>query len=569
MQRLVGNIAVRSLLTAREDMLPAAAQRQGPTLSAAPLPSFFAGGQAETILRSATDRHDLASPRFRGDPLLEACRDDRARLTMGDSGPAVEKIQTALVELGYDLGPMGADGQYGERTWTAVKRFKSVEQLGWTQFGDVGPATMARLDALFASTSPAPPTGSDVAPEGLDTDAGVCLSDEEIESHVAFRPASSSGALASERQSARQACEGGPHPDNAASVAKFKQLVNAKEPAAAAQPTPNVSNWGQFFWVGQVDSAVGRETSRLLGADDQAKRWAEKADALRLSIFRREEPTVRSELAELDRLAARTNSPEKASMQRLLLPLSPQQAARAEAELWAAFNQRVDGGIPHEHVERYRSLRALHALYAHESTGCGVHAARVADRLHRKGGIVRPAPHRRAFGLTLASGRGIRDRRPMEFPASTFEPAASAAVTAGSPMMLGDHIFQQGAAGAAAAMRVALDCGQLVHCRVLSGIGYGTHGLGPPDEKAKPLVIGAPPEEHSLLVIGHEGDTFVFHDPDAAVSHSPENGFGLLTYDPIDDRLSTAQSPGDMVVDGQGKHGRGDKRYQVIAISTI
>src|SRR5262249_20311722 len=69
-----------------------------------------------------------------------------------------------LVELGYDLGPTGADGIYGQKTWNAVQAFKKNEQLGWEQMGDVGPGTMARLDGLFpAATVPAPPP---ITPDG-------------------------------------------------------------------------------------------------------------------------------------------------------------------------------------------------------------------------------------------------------------------------------------------------------------------------------------------------------------------------------------------------------------------
>jgi hypothetical protein len=116
----------------------------------------------------------------------------------------------------------------------------------------------------------------------------------------------------------------------------------------------------------------------------------------------------------------------------------------------------------------------------------------------------------------------------------------------------------------------ALDDGQVIHARVLSGIGYGLGGPGP-NPAAKPTPIPTdPPEEHSLLIIGSNGsDTFVFSDPDASVSHTPEAGFGELFHDPADSRLSTSPAPGGMPVDEGGKHRRGDKRYQIISLDTI
>jgi hypothetical protein len=61
----------------------------------------------------------------------------------------VEKVQTALIDLGYDLGPTRADSHYGARTAQAVRDFKRTEALGFEQYGDVGPGTMRRLDEFF------------------------------------------------------------------------------------------------------------------------------------------------------------------------------------------------------------------------------------------------------------------------------------------------------------------------------------------------------------------------------------------------------------------------------------
>ena len=124
-------------------------------------------GQIARLQRTIGHGHDLTSPRFAGDLKLEACYDDEARLTKGDQGDSVARVQQALIDLGYDLGPTGADGIYGDLTWNAVKQFKADQRLGWESMGDVGPGTMGRLDELFPSESPPnmtppytnPPTG--------------------------------------------------------------------------------------------------------------------------------------------------------------------------------------------------------------------------------------------------------------------------------------------------------------------------------------------------------------------------------------------------------------------------
>ena len=100
----------------------------------------------------------LRSARFTPSAKLELCFQDRARLRRGDPDTdAVQRVQEALLALPaktgrtYDLGEKGADGVYGAKTAAAVVKFKSDEALGSTQFDDVGPGTMHRLDELFAS----------------------------------------------------------------------------------------------------------------------------------------------------------------------------------------------------------------------------------------------------------------------------------------------------------------------------------------------------------------------------------------------------------------------------------
>ena len=145
LQAKAGNRAVAGLLAplARADGRPAVAQRE-------------AAGPPATARRTS-----LSSPRFVGDPTLEACLQDRARLGEGATGISVGRVQQALVDLGHDLGA-GADQRYGPKTAAAVRSFKTDQALGFTQFGDVGPGTMGRLDELFPG--PLPPCRPDEIP---------------------------------------------------------------------------------------------------------------------------------------------------------------------------------------------------------------------------------------------------------------------------------------------------------------------------------------------------------------------------------------------------------------------
>jgi peptidoglycan hydrolase-like protein with peptidoglycan-binding domain len=551
LQRALGNRAVRGMLSAGSAVPDAVLQRR------------------------IGDGHDLSSPRFAGLPELEACYDDEARLTIGATGSAVASVQQALIDRGYDLGPSGADGRYGQRTWQAVKQFKTDEQLGWEHMGDVGPGTMARLDMLFPAAAPpppapphpTPPVRPPAPPMVVDEDhpAQACPTTDEIVTAVAARP-EAAHRLVAQAITPPVVARGTPG-GIAAAVTRFKQLVNAKDPATGSDIGENLSNRGQFFWTGQIDEAILGETARLSGGDSDAADFATKAEATRASILRRE-PDVNGRLAELDGLAAATASPFKAAMQALLR--APQGSGGAiDAALWAAFNLRPDNSLPTALLNRHRSLRTLRAVYAFDSSACGAHAGLVAKRLKSKGGIVPRTGATVALGATLASGGGIRDRRPIGIPASAFGAAATAAVLPRGDFMLGDHIFQVGVKNAVAKMKDALDAGQLVHARVLSGVGYGGN-VGPGQPAAKPQALGAPPQEHSLLIIAYDGDSFVFHDPDAGVSHNPEPGFGMLHHDSADARLSTAADPGLLPVDGSsGKHRDGNKRYQIISVAAM
>ena len=63
------------------------------------------------------------------------------------------QIQAALIKLGYDLGPSGADGDYGKFTTTAVHQFEVNEALS-VDVGIAGPQVVSRLAQKVGSTVP-------------------------------------------------------------------------------------------------------------------------------------------------------------------------------------------------------------------------------------------------------------------------------------------------------------------------------------------------------------------------------------------------------------------------------
>src|SRR5262249_28753223 len=72
----------------------------------------------------------------------------------GSTGQAVKDAQQNLVDRGYDIGPAGVDGIFGNRTYHAVIRYQTDRSSGefWALSlpldidGIVGPQTWSRLD---------------------------------------------------------------------------------------------------------------------------------------------------------------------------------------------------------------------------------------------------------------------------------------------------------------------------------------------------------------------------------------------------------------------------------------
>ena len=70
-----------------------------------------------------------------------------AILRKGSTGPEVKSLQKKLLQIGYYLGSYGADGNYGDATVTAVRKFQKDNSLAVD--GEAGPNTLAAVDKVL------------------------------------------------------------------------------------------------------------------------------------------------------------------------------------------------------------------------------------------------------------------------------------------------------------------------------------------------------------------------------------------------------------------------------------
>lgn len=68
-------------------------------------------------------------------------------LRKGSTGQEVKSLQKKLLQIGYYLGSYGADGDYGDATVIAVRKFQKDNSL--TVDGEAGPNTLAAVDKVL------------------------------------------------------------------------------------------------------------------------------------------------------------------------------------------------------------------------------------------------------------------------------------------------------------------------------------------------------------------------------------------------------------------------------------
>jgi len=232
------------------------------------------------------------------------------------------------------------------------------------------------------------------------------------------------------------------------------------------------------------------------------------------------------------------------------------------AEWWGKY-QKTRSAPP---VTPYVNIFALHAHHSRALVQCGAHTGQVAQLYQdaRKASGESKDP-KASFGAQLATSIK-RDWT----------------VAPGSNLCRGDVLQYAGSlVDSVARMKAALDCGWVLHIRVVSGGGARTPHPQPVGPRVVPPAAPADPTEHSLLIIGYRGNGFIVSDSDPHGEGKPslDTGFTTIYFDAGANRLSTAADDAGFPVvcgdDGRGGFELGDHqadghhRYQVWSVFSV
>ena len=103
------------------------------------------GAISSNTLKKALDGIGSTEAGTKISDFVDGLKEIKRTLERGDVGEDVKKLQTALKELGYDIGENEIDGIIGPETEKAIKAFQEANGLADNGMGIVGPKT---LDAL-------------------------------------------------------------------------------------------------------------------------------------------------------------------------------------------------------------------------------------------------------------------------------------------------------------------------------------------------------------------------------------------------------------------------------------
>lgn len=478
---------------------------------------------------------NLQSDLLKGNPRLENCLDaitaDYVRY--GNQGLPVRLIQKALMDLGFPLPNFGADGIFMNETLQAIHKFQASQALSVD--GIVGTHTIDRLDTLHSGFNQQPPKNKDVPPPEIIPEITECPVEEaDLAQSKKIQAKSNPPHIQAKHLSIDE------------SIATYSKKVNSDEAT-----DPVVTSKGQFYWSSLIKSRINKIVSASITFIDPL---ASKFSALMDAAQAGDAAKMAKLIAEIQAALANRNGTSAENLKKLLIP---SKSGATAIGLWGKFNKI--NKVPPD-VDQLINVHDYAKIRKEEATACWSVADLMIRRFNSRDGFSKADPDKkRNTANSFVSGLSSTAIRHLKWNGSRTK---------------GDVVtYDSKLSGVVSKMKKALDDGFLIHARVVSGTNFG---FGLHDDLVKSKLATPNPEEktvsgqaeHSLVVIGYDGDKFVFWDPDSSVSSvSGKQGFGHLFFQ--SGRLTTAENELHVEVREDGSHfSNGNKRYQVLSMIT-
>lgn len=477
---------------------------------------------------------NLQSNLLAGNPTLENCLDaiTASYVRYGQRSEAVRLVQQALMDLGFSLPKFGADGIYLNETLKAITQFQSAQNLGVD--GIVGTLTIDRLDQLEASLTNPPAVVPVPLPE-IPPPANTCTVTDENEATLAENIQSKHNSSPDVQTK---------HLTIKESMDTFSEKINSDN----TNDLP-VTSHGQFYWSSVITEKIGKivqdNTTSML--DPLITEFSE----LVIAGLNNNQVEVQKKKKEiLEKLSKRSGS----SVENLRKLLVSSNQGTTALSLWTKFNK--ENKVPKE-VDSLVNFIDWLRIRNEEKNACWNVANFMINRFKSRGGHASVDPDKK--------------RNPQNKVFAGISKGAMRHFEWINNRTKGDVVsYGKGLGSTVSKIKKAIDDGFLIHARVVSGSNFG---LGLHSELLASKTMQSPPKskpvtgqaEHSLVIIGYDGNQFVFWDPDSSVStFKGEVGFGSLFFQ--SDRLTTAEKDSDLFINDEGEHSNGNKRYQILSL---
>ncbi|MFT3947200.1 MAG: hypothetical protein QM763_09530 [Agriterribacter sp.] len=399
------------------------------------------------------------------------------------------------------------------------------------------------MDSLLPALNPTPPNPIPFLPEPPEPQP-ICPANSATEAEPTIQTKTNNKTFVKQHtQKPVVQCK---HLTIRESIDEFSKKVNS-----SVATDPLVTDKGQFFWSELAKELIMKDVLKAFSLLNPIR---DKVTDLIAAISNDNGKEVARLMKEIPADIEKSGVANAPDLIKMFLPA----IAEDPVSLWITFDKL--GHVPSNFEKKHKNFNAFIQLRNAEKTACFSVAEFMRRRFEKEGG----------FTDIDSSKKG---KTKPSFTVSPFSGGTRNFEWIGDKTK-GDVInYKSGLLSSLITkIKSAIDDGFTVHARVVSGVNFGL-GLNERIKAAKgktpvpnpePVTGG---EEHSLVIIGFDdiSDEFIFWDPDSSVSSfNGKTGFGILHFN--NNRFTTADNNSDLLVNADGTHSSGQKRYQVLRV---